>query len=274
MKIFLEELNMEIKKLEEAIQKLKRNLEKYPEGSLQINHSNGCVQYYYNNPRSRYVRPQYIKKENCELVQKLAQKDYDTKLLKRLEERLKVAKKTFAVYNKTDLEEIFYKYTKDRQRLLIPRYISDEDYAKKWEDISYQRKTFAEGTAEIYTVKGERVRSKSEKIIADALERNNVPYKYECPLELTGGRVIHPDFTVLNKRTRKEFYWEHLGMMDDVEYARNAVRRIEEMGRNGIMPGKNLLITAETKVNPINVTIVDMIIQEYLQNKLEDVKYE
>lgn len=130
MKIFLEELNMEIKKLEEAIQKLKRNLEKYPEGSLQINHSNGCVQYYYNNPRSRYVRPQYIKKENGELVQKLAQKDYDTKLLKRLEERLKVGKKTFAVYNKTDLEEIFYKYTKDRQRLLIPRYISDEDYAK------------------------------------------------------------------------------------------------------------------------------------------------
>ena len=63
-------------------------------------------------------------------MQKLAQKDYDTKLLKRLEERLKVAKKTFAVYNKTDLEEIFYKYTKDRQRLLIPRYISDEDYAK------------------------------------------------------------------------------------------------------------------------------------------------
>ena len=87
---------------------------------------------------------------------------------------MKVVKKTFTVYNKTDLEEIFYKYTADRQELVVPRYISDEDYAKKWEEISYQRKTFAEGTAEIYTVKGERVRSKSEKIIADALERNNV----------------------------------------------------------------------------------------------------
>ena len=170
------------------------------------------------------------------------------------------------------MEEIFYKYTGDRQQLVVPQYISDEDYAKKWEEISYQRKTFAEGTAEIYTVKGERVRSKSEKIIADALQRNNVPYKYECPLELNGGRVIHPDFTVLNKRTRKEFYWEHLGMMNDVEYDCNAVRRIEEMERNGIVPAKNLLITAETKMNPINVTIVDMIIQEYLQNKPEDVK--
>ena len=51
---------------------------------------------------------------------------------------------------------------------------------------------------EYYTIKGERVRSKSEKIIADELYRYQIPYKYEFPLTLaTHNRNIqlYPDFT-------------------------------------------------------------------------------
>ncbi|SFH72967.1 hypothetical protein SAMN04487830_106120 [Pseudobutyrivibrio sp. OR37] len=62
------------------------------------------------------------------------------------------------------------------------------------------------------------VRSKSEKIIADALEKYNVPYQYEPMLEL-GYNTIYPDFVVLNLRTRKTVYWEHLGLVSDIEYS-------------------------------------------------------
>ena len=66
------------------------------------------------------------------------------------------------------------------------------------------------------TLRGERVRSKSEAMIADTLYRLKIPYKYECPLTIrrkTGTsrntKTIYPDFTCLNVRLRQEFVWEH-----------------------------------------------------------------
>lgn len=58
--------------------------------------------------------------------------------------------------------------------------------------------------------------------------------------------MIHPDFTILDLKNRREIYWEHRGMMDDEEYARNTVVRIKMMMKNGIVIGKNLIISEET----------------------------
>ena len=109
-----------------------------------------------------------------------------------------------------------------------------------------------------------QVRSKSEKIIADTLERRGIPYKYEYPLKLKSGFIIYPDFLILNKRTRKEYYLEHLGMIDDTDYVKNAFRRIEEMQRQGIIIGKKLLITAETSDEPLDIRILNKLIGEFL----------
>lgn len=67
----------------------------------------------------------------------------------------------------------------------------------------------------------ERYRSKSEFLIASALKDAGVPFRYECSLYLNGYGTVYPDFTVLNKRTRRVFYHEHLGMMDDINYVLN-----------------------------------------------------
>ena len=112
-------------------------------------------------------------------------------------------------------------------------------------------------------MKGERVRSKSEKIIADALEREDIPYRYEYPVCLSGDLYIYPDFMVLNKRTRKEYFLEHFGMMDNPEYAEKMIRKIEEFEKNGIFPGEKLLMTFETRNRPLNTTVFEKIIQEF-----------
>ncbi len=70
-------LDQEIADLERIIQQLKRNLCTYPEGTLQINHSNGSIQYYHRNYRQlsqgeACLRPKYIKKEHQELARNLA----------------------------------------------------------------------------------------------------------------------------------------------------------------------------------------------------------
>ena len=62
---------------------------------------------------------------------------------------------------------------------------------------------------------------------------------------------------------RKEILWEHLGMMDDPAYAECAVRKIQSYMINGIYPGEDLILTAETRQQPLNIKIVQEVINRY-----------
>ena len=64
---------------------------------------------------------------------------------------------------------------------------------QKWFAAPYQGKEFQEGAPMILTENGERVRSKSEKILADYFYRQNILYKYEKPLYLKGYGTVYPD---------------------------------------------------------------------------------
>ena len=151
-----------------------------------------------------------------------------------------------------------------RQLLVTPVEPIWEKELAKWYDSEYHGKEFYEGTAEIVTEKGERVRSKSEKILADYFYRNNILYQYEKPLYLKGYGTMYPDFTFLSKKTRKEIYWEHEGMMDKPEYAKSAVKKIESYQRNGIHLGERLLLTFETELTVLNSQIVEELVEKYL----------
>ena len=61
------------------------------------------------------------------------------------------------------------------------------------------------------------VRSKSEVIIANMLHDRDIPFRYEVPLYASDGTFYLPDFTVTWRG--EEWYWEHLGMLDDEGYA-------------------------------------------------------
>ncbi len=151
-----------------------------------------------------------------------------------------------------------------RQLLVTPIEPIWEKELVRWYDSEYHGKEFYEGTAEIVTEKGERVRSKSEKILADYFYRNNILYQYEKPLYLKGYGTVYPDFTFLSKKTRKEIYWEHEGMMDKPEYAKSAVKKIESYQRNGIHLGERLILTFETELTVLNSQIVEELVEKYL----------
>ena len=131
--------------------------------------------------------------------------------------------------------------------------------------MEYNGKDFYEDIPEFYTSAGERVRSKSEIIIADLLSKENIPYRYEYPLYLKGLGKIFPDFTTLNTRTRKEFIWEHLGMMDDPMYVENALQKISAYEQNGFFPGENLILTFESEKNPLNQKLLSLLLQKHLK---------
>ena len=91
-----------------------------------------------------------------------------------------------------------------------------------------------------------------------------VPYKYECPLILFGGRVIHPDFTLLDTHMRREIYWEHRGMMDDRSYLKDTVQRIKTYRKEGIQLGDNLIITEETSTLPLGTDEILSVIKHFM----------
>ena len=106
------------------------------------------------------------------------------------------------------------------------------------------------------------VRSKSEAMILMLLEQRHIPYRYESKLHL-GNRDIYPDFTLIHPQTGKMLYWEHFGMMDDAKYYRDACAKLEFYLSNQIYPLDQLIVTFETKENPLTTEKIEKTIQLY-----------
>ena len=126
----------------------------------------------------------------------------------------------------------------ERKILIDPIWLPDDEFRERWEAQKGEALAFrADDESSFYTDKGERVRSKSEVIIANALHRNKIPYRYEYPLQLSNGKIVYPDFTVLNLKTRKEYIWEHFGMLDDPHYRETMLnkRMCEKISVNSLL---------------------------------------
>ena len=149
--------------------------------------------------------------------------------------------------------------------MVVPVQESDEAFLREWLAKPYRRKPFLRGKQTYRTSQGEAFRSKSEWMIADILKENGVPYHYEYPLRLKGVGVIHPDFYVLNTRTRQEYFWEHMGRMDKEDYAETAIERINNYEKNGFVSGKNLILTFETNNQGLITEQVERMIQRFLK---------
>ena len=262
MKELLDLTEQRIVNLKQIIEEKKNALVNAPEGIINIAKSGSRTQYYMKK-NSKDTKRKYMKKSEMPIVEKICQKEYDQQVLAVAEKELSQLERLARNYPKQTYENIYATLNGCRKALVWPVVISEEDFIHQWENTEYKRKSFQDNTTEYYTDKGERVRSKTEILIANALKKHNVPYRYECPLYLNGYGWIHPDFTVLNVRNRKEYYWEHLGMMDDLEYVERALKRIDMYEKNGYFTGESLLLTHETLKSPINSRSIEIMILKY-----------
>lgn len=168
-----------------------------PEGHLRIAqaHKGQKLQYFQITKRGD-TKGTYIPHAKQAMARRLAQKDYDTRLIKELSQEIRILQKYLSLTKSgSALTDLYTKLSPARR---------------------------------------ERVRSKSEVIIANTLARFNIPYRYEYPLELKNGHTVHPDFLCLNARTRAEFYWEHFGLMDEPDYLERTLAKIKDYAESGI----------------------------------------
>ena len=236
----------------EIIEKANAALKNAPTGELRVIRHHTNYQYYHSLPGQR----NYISKKSPKLAIKLAQKEYDQTVLAKA---LTFQKQVDALWHtlEVDFDDIINQFPEEKKKLIKPYFSSDDEFIKKWESMSYDGKLIDESIPELFSNNGEQVRSKSEKIIADKLAEMGIPYRYEAPLFLGTMGIVYPDFTLHKVCTREEIYWEHLGMMDDPNYVHKALNKINTYIRNGYIPGKNLLLTFESKAIPLNMRNVE-----------------
>ena len=249
--------------LESELTNAKARISTAAAGSLRIARKGNAFQYY-QCTKPNDTKGVYIKKKEMELAKSLAQKDYDLKLEKLLKNEIDYLNKYINKYGNYSIEQLYDGLNDYRKKLVTPIVYPTNEYVNEWKSVQYEGKPFEEMSPCYYTDVGERVRSKSEIIIANKLNKMGIPYRYEYPISFGRGFNVYPDFYCLNIQTREEYIWEHFGMMDAKEYADKAIKKINGYNKQGYWLGKNLIVTFETSQTPINVVLVEQIIKMYL----------
>lgn len=259
--------------LSARIEEIESRMKNAPESRLRVSMRNSHPRFYEMNKKGDSTG-KYLATSQGERARLLAQSDYDKKILPLLKKELNLVCSLDRLYKKeTQEKEEFFSGPEEliaarmvpaRRNMITPITLDQKAYVEKWLAESYERKGFSPDAAEYYTSSGIRVRSKTEWMIAEMLEKKKIPFYYERPLYLQGIGTIHPDFTVLNVKRRKTLYWEHMGMMDDETYRENALYRIEQYILNGYHPGIDLILTHETSARPIRSKIIEKMIDTYL----------
>ncbi len=237
-------------------------MKRAPKGSLKLSKSNGIIQYYHRMEDSKKLV--YISKNDKMMIKSLAQKDYDQRFLKIANNEKKQVKNILYNLANTELMDVYSKTNPNKKEFVTPYILTDEQFLEQWLSVEYKGKKIDDDIPVIITERGERVRSKSEKIIADKLYSMGIPYRYEYPLVLGGFGIVYPDFTLLNMNNRKEIYMEHFGMMDDAEYCKKAISKIEQYEKNDVYIGKNLVVTFETSKQTLNTGVLEGVLKDIM----------
>ena len=265
-----EDIICEMRFVEEKRQAVFNELEKLkamvPEEARLRAVKNGNTYHYFVRKDGYGSNGEYIRKKDRKTAVILAQIEYDEKLLVILQNILETSTKFKEAINRNPFDLALDKLARGKKELVRVPFLSDEKYIVEWLSQEYEELMFRENCPEFYTRKGLRVRSKSEVIIADILDELAVPFLYEKPLYLKNG-TVHPDFTLLNIRKRQEVFWEHFGMMDDMDYRNNAFNKIRNYESSGFYQHDSLIWTFETEKIPLNTKEIRKMILK-LKNSL------
>ena len=252
--------------LEKVIAYCEKEIAVPPAGRLAVAKGRGAESYRYSIiEKTGDTHGRYLNKSNEKERNKLARQKYYENLLKNAKRELNHINRILDILSNDSLIETYTSLHPGLQKIINPIVVDDETYAKSWLAEEYNKLKFDdEDETKFLSAKGERMRSKSEVLIANELFRQGIPYRYECPLVLKDGKVKYPDFTILIPHLRKIMYWEHLGKMGDIDYVSRNLKKINEYKSIGIYPGKDLIITFENGTNQLGTSEIRGTIREYI----------
>ncbi len=235
------------------------------EKRLQVMKKGHSWQYYVVTGKETRNR-KYIPVTDRGLAKAIAQRDYDLMVMKSVKKWIRALEQAEKILGTIPDEAVAALHmpaflSSGRRELIQPYALSDAEFAEQWGAQPYWGKARSDADKCFVTKRGERVRSKSEKIIADRLADAGIPYRYEAPLRLKRNLLVYPDFTILIPATRRQVYFEHLGMVDKADYADSAARKMNSFAEAGLIMGKDVFFTFETNAHPISEAALNGVVQ-------------
>ena len=242
------------------IEDIQSQLNDLPPGKLSVKQYKSNFKWYISNENENHQI--YLPKSQKSLAEELAKKKY---LSYKLEELLQ-EKKACIQY----LKCFSGHSTKSEQLLSSPLYfpllkssfISGFQFHDEWINEIYTKNTNHPEHLIHKSLSNNLVRSKSEAMIDTVLFQHNIAFRYECILQLDD-LTLYPDFTIMHPVTNKIYYWEHFGMMDNPQYAKNAFSKLQIYNSNNIIPTVNLITTFETKEAPLDLYNIEKTINYF-----------
>ncbi len=256
-------LTRRIQILEEALISYQGILARAPEGSLGCQLINGKWHYYHRQYINKKLTQKYLREEESMLASKLAEKSYAKKCIACIQKELRQLYGFIETYDPQAGDNILSSINPGAAAILEP--ISDIDYKldRAWTLKSDQSFSSYKSNLIFQSRKGDLVRSKSELMIADDLYFAELLYQYEKALHLSSGITLHPDFTSVGK-DGNIYYWEHVGGLENPEYASDFLRKMYLYAQDGIIPGKNLILSFESQKNPLTPGQIHQLMDYYL----------
>lgn len=258
--LFYETMSKEYKRLDDKIASIQSQIDTLPPGTLVCTH-NGKYKKWYHRDENKKLH--YISKNNHSLASDLAYKKYLSLQLS----HLLLEKKAISSYLKhfkdgTDKASLLLHDNSDYAKLLSTYFHSFSDELTLWANEAYEKNPNYPEQLLHKTHSGHLVRSKSEALIDMMLYLNKIPFRYEPALYL-GETTYYPDFMIRHPHNGKTFIWEHFGMMDNPAYAQKAYSKLQVYISHGFFPSANLIITFESKDNPLTSDLVEKMILLY-----------
>lgn len=249
----------EYESLQNQIEQTKDKLKGMPDGKLLFSRSQNQVKWYVSDGHKKV----YLSKKQRHIAEQLAAKKYLELKLEDLLNKKQMIENYFEYYIEEagTAEELLHPDSKYFE-LLAPYFSLQKEELSLWMNEPYERNEKYPERLLHKTSSGIYVRSKSESMIEMFLHTNQIPFRYECALRLDEV-TLYPDFTIMHPKTKKIYYWEHFGLMDDPAYVRNACSKLELYANYGIIPSIQLITSYETKEYPLNYLDVARIGAQY-----------
>ena len=259
-------IDREKKEADQLVRRVEKELKRLPAGRLEVRTvRKKYIQYTGITEVNGKMVKRYIRKKNIRLAQQLAQREYDVKLVRAVGQLSKVLGDAIEVLEHCDPELVYLGETEARRVLITPVISSDKQFIEEWYETHPGGGNSHDMITSYTTLRGEKVRSKSEKMIADAYFAAEIPYVYEPALHLRSGKTLYPDFAVLNISKRRTLYHEHFGLMDDEEYRSRCIRKMRKYNDSGFWCGDTMIYTFEGEDAPFDQDELERIMEEYLR---------
>ncbi len=245
-------------KIDQQIKSIKKQLKHLPHGKL-ICAKNGKYQKWFQSDGHHKV---YIPKANRKLAEELARKRYLSLLLQDLENEKTAMQSYLKFHSSAKKSEQLLSKSSEYQELLKPYFSPVIKELSDWANAPYVHNPSYPEQLIHSCISGNVVRSKSEVMIDTSLYIHNIPFRYECELVL-GDTTIYPDFTIRHPNTGEIYYWEHFGLIDHLNYSKNAFAKQQLYTNHGIYPSIQLITTFESKEHPLSAETIEMIVKYY-----------